>query len=256
MSPFRIAFNPKVDISDERLSAHLEFTKGLPRVGRGVHPHPVAVVGGGASLIAHLDELRDWPGEIWAINSMADWLAERGIDSVLFSVDPAPIASNAPRALLASCCEPAAFNRSEVRVFDMCEHDADGVVGGVTTASRAPALALKLGYPGCVFFGCDSSYTDVLNLAHNDDANNERLIVRAAGKDYQTRPELLMQAENLALLIRTFPDFFVNKSEGLLAAMVQDEDWTTVAVCARLKDKLISTNGDIGLYDKPYEVAA
>jgi hypothetical protein len=63
----------------------------------------------------------------------------------------------------------------------------------------------------------------------------------------------VMQAESIAQLLRTFPAYFVNKSEGFLAAMVADEQWTTVAVSAALKKVLIDTNGDSGLFDKPYE---
>jgi hypothetical protein len=250
--PFRISFAPYVDISDDRLAGNLEAAKGYERVQRGVHAHPVAVVGGGASLLDHLDELKGWPGEIWAVNSMADWLGARGIKATLFSVDPAWIEVKAQSALLASCCHPCMFEREDLRVFDMLEHADGGIIGGVTTAARAPALAVKLGYPGVAFFGCDSSFADLSHLSHNDYADYPMLIVRANGSDYKTIPDFVMQAESLAQLIRTFPDYFVCKSDGLLPAMVADEQWTTVAVSAALKQKLIETNGDSGMYDEPY----
>jgi hypothetical protein len=253
--PFRISFQPYTGVSDARLAECLESAKGYERAQRGVHSHPVAVVGGGASVLGHLDELRSWPGDIWAINSMADWLKERGIDSTLFTVDPAYFDSKADKALLASCCHPDVF-RGEVRVFDLLEHAEGGVIGGVTTATRAPALALRLGYPGAAFFGCDSSFDGDAHVAHRDYAHYPLLIVRANGADYTTLPDFVMQADDLAQLMRTFPDFFVCKSGGLLPAMVADKDWTTVAVSAAMKQKLIETNGDSGLYDTPYEAAA
>lgn len=249
--PFRIAWVPVVNLSEQRLAACLEAAKGYPRAQRGVHPHPVAVVGGGPSLISRLDELRHWPGEIWAINSMADWLNERGIPATLFTVDPAFFASKTQKRLLASCCDPAMFT-PETLVFDMLEHAEDGVTGGVTSATRAPALALRLGYPGVAFFGCDSSLEDTGHVAIAD-YDEPALIVKANGRTFKTGPEFLMQAENLAQLIRTFPDYFDNRSDGLLPAMVADEQWTTVGVSAAMKRILIETNGDSGLFDTPYE---
>lgn len=221
-----------------------------------MHLHPVAVVGGGPSTLARLEELRGWPGEIWAVNSMADWLQERGIESTLFTVDPAPFHSKAKRALLASCCPPDVFVGKDVRVFDMSAHAEDGITGGVTTAARAPALAVRMGYPGVAFFGCDSSFADVAHVAHSDYAEYCMLIVRANGADYKTIPDFIMQAESLAQLIRAFPDYFVCKSDGLLPAMVADENWTTVAVSDRMKKVLIETNGDFGLFDRPYQEQA
>jgi hypothetical protein len=252
--PFRISFRPHVDVSDTRLADNMAASSAYPRVEKGVHPHAVAVVGGGPSLLGRLDELRAWPGDIWAINSMPDWLEARGIDSVLFSVDPKPFASKAKRAILASTCHPSVFEGRDVRMFDMLEHATDGVIGGVTTASRAPALALRMGYPGVAFFGCDSDFGEIGHVSSGAYQDEELLIVRANGAEFITAPDFLLQAENLALLMRTFPDYVVNKSDGLLAALLADEEWTTVAVSDALKKKLIETNGDSGLYDEPYEV--
>lgn len=240
--PFRISWTPKVAISDEGLASQLEASKGYPREQRGVHPHPVAVVGGALSVKEHLDELRGWPGEIWAINSMADWLQERGIDCWLFTVDSGYIELKAGRALLASCCHPEMFKR-DVRVFDMVEHAPDGITGGVTTATRAPALAIKLGYPGVVFFGCDSSFAGQSHVAYAEESPLQ-VIVRANGSDYITVPEYLLQADNLALLLRTFPDFFTNRGGGLLPAMVADDQWEVVGVSDALRTALIEQNGE------------
>jgi hypothetical protein len=252
--PFRISFRPHVDVTDTRLADNFSASKGLPRVSRSSHAHPVAVVGGGPSLLGRLDELRSWPGEIWAINSMPDWLAARGIDSVLFSVDPKPFASSAKRAILASTCDPSMFSGRDVRVFDMIERAEDGITGGVTTATRAPALAFRMGYPGAAFFGCDSDFGDIGHVSTGAYPDEDLLVIRANGADYITSPDFLMQAENLAQLMRTFPDFIVDKSGGLLSALVADEEWTTAAVSDALKRRLISENGDSGLYDQPYEV--
>lgn len=252
--PFRISWVPVVNIDEKRLSARIESASKRPRVQRGVHKHPVAVVGGGPSLPKYLDELKAWPGEVWAINSMADWLAERGIASTLFTVDPDYLEAKTQRRLLATCCDPEMFT-SETLAFDLLEHADDGITGGVSTASRAPALALRLGYPGATFFGCDSSFASETHVVHSDYDDVPMIVVKADGREFTTMPGFLMQAESLSLLMRTFPDYFVNRGDGLLPAMVADVDWTTVAVSAAMKELLIAANGDTGLYETPYEVS-
>jgi hypothetical protein len=249
--PFRIKFCGYTGTPDAQIAAHLEHAKSYPREGRGLHLHPVAVVGGGPSVARRLDELRQWPGEIWAVNSTADWLADRGIGSTLFSCDHSHIPSRAKKAVLASCCHPAMFEGREVRVFDMSDDAPDGVIGGNTTASRAPVLALKLGYPGVAFFGCDSSFETSDHVDRNDQFPKQ-VIVHANGADYRTYPDFLVQAECLADLVRGFGGYLVNKSDGLLAAMVADAGWEVVAVSAALRESLNATNGDEGIYDEPY----
>jgi hypothetical protein len=251
--PFRITFTPRIDVDETRLAANLHVSREYPKAQRGVHPHPVAVVGGGPSLVDRLEELRGWPGDIWAINQTADWLRNRGIEATLFSVDSAEWAIGAAKsALLATCCDPSMFRgHGEIRVFDMAEHAEVGISGGTTSAGRAPALALLLGYPGVAFFGCDSSFVDSDHVDRHE-GQAEMLMVRANGADYKTRPDLLLQAQELSQLLRTFDAYFHNHSAGLLAAMVVDEDWEIVGVSAGMKATLIAANGDSGLYDTPY----
>lgn len=225
-------------------------SRRYPRVQRGVHPHPVAVVGGGPSLLDRLDELREWPGDIWAINRTADWLQARGIDCAYFSVDPLVIPSSVKRALVCSACHPQVLEGKDVLMFDLSEHGG-GIVGGSTTATRAPTLAAFMGYPGVHFFGCDSSFQTFDHIDRHE-AYPEELIVKANGRTFHTYPEFLMQAECLTDIIRLAPELFVNKSGGLLQAMMVDDQWEVVAVSDALKASLIEWNGDTGLYDKPY----
>lgn len=250
MEPFRLHFKTLACVEEAVLRRNLAHAQSFPRVQPGVHAHPVAVCGGGPSLNAHLKDLERWPGDIWAINYTADYLLNRGIDCTLFSVDALVRNSTAARRLLATCCDPMLF-KGQVETFACCEHEDGGVPGGSTAAGRTPALAVRLGYPGVVFFGCDSSF-EGRDHVDRDEKLSDVLVIRANGRDFKTYPELSMQAECLSDVIRVAPEFFVNRSGGLLEAMVQDEQWSVVAVSDALKKHLIEINGDEGIYDAPY----
>lgn len=202
---------------------------------------PLAVVGGGPSVVSHLDELRAWPGEIWAINETCRWLKSNGIDSTFFSVDPLEVIAgwiDGGPALLASSCHPKCWSKADARMFHMENVTADNpVIGGTTTALRAPMLALRMGYAPVSFFGCESSYADTSH-AYRSEQPIDQVIVRADGVDYRTDLALLDQAENLAVIFREFPDVFIDRSGGLAAAMAKDPDWEVVALSGHLKEQL------------------
>jgi hypothetical protein len=249
--PFRIKFVPVPGTSDTASRRNGVLAALFPRAERGEHVHPVAVCGGGPSLNEHLQELKDWPGDVWAVNATADYLLERGIDCTMITVDGMVKTTGAKKRLLATNCDPALFHE-DVRCFALLEFEEGGVPGSSTTASRAPALALRLGYPGVVFFGCDSSFEDRTHVDRHEE-QEEALYVRANGRDWLTHPEMVMQAEALSALLREFPDRFQSKSGGLLDAMTADSEWSVVAVSDAYKRNLIEQNGDIGLYDAPYK---
>jgi hypothetical protein len=247
----RIDFKPLGCATPETVRSHIHSNSGLPRAQRGEHKHPVAVVGGGHSLSENLAELRDWPGDIWAINSTADWLLDKGIDCTLISLDPTPFKTTAAKLLLASCCE----HKENALIWEMAEHHEGGVLGGVTTACRAASLALRLGYPGVVFFGCEGSFpTGSQTHVNKDDGLKSLLIVRA-GSDYCTHPELYMQSESLSDLIREFPGVYRELCGGLLRGMVESPDWEIVAVSTELREHLIEENG-VDLWDGTYQEQA
>lgn len=254
MEPFRLQFVAVPGTDDSVARQNAVSAAAFPRAKRGDHAHPVAVCGGGPSLEAHLHELRKWPGDIWAINHTADWLLDRGIDCTLYCLDPLIKTSTAARRLLSTTCDPQLFS-GQVECFGQAEFEEGGIAGGSTAATRAPSLALRLGYPGAVFFGCDSSFEERTHV-DRDEKLAEALYVRADGRDWLTHPEMCMQAECLSTLLREFPQAFQSKSGGLLDAMTRDPEWSVVAVSAAFKEALIDTNGDQGLYDRPYQPEA
>ena len=123
----RIAFRPMGCAPASMVADHLRRNASASRAAPKVRTHPVAVAGGGHSLLSGLEELRVWPGDVWAINSTADFLLDQGIDCIAVSIDPNPFKTTAAQKLLASCCAP----QDNAAYWDMSDHVAGGVPGGV-----------------------------------------------------------------------------------------------------------------------------
>jgi hypothetical protein len=208
---------------------------------------PCAIVGGGPSLPLMLDTLRNWGGDIYAVNDTSGYLSENGIANYLYAID----STNVPYrtgmltqgAVLATRCHPVQFKpfqHSAIRVFDMVEDSPFGAQGGPTAVCRAPHLFLRMGYTGVVFFGCDGCFSD-LKRTHASGtqsvAYENMVIIRAAGVDYFSNASLLMQSEFLIEAMQKFPQFVVNASGGMLKAMLEDPEWYCAAVAGDLKKK-------------------
>jgi hypothetical protein len=217
--------------------------RGLPYVTRKSRP-PLAVVGGGHSAVEHVDVLRSWDGDVWACGSVYQWLKGLGIESTLFCVDPQPIladmAKGAKKAILASTCDPSAFDVvADVEVFDLIR-DGKGVCHGPTTGTAAFDLALvHMGYVDVSFFGFDSSYTDepvtekpdeyglvCKTHAYKSEAENMMMRVVCNDRAFITSAEFFMQAQWMAEMFRSPVGKAVkNRSGGLLAALIVDPDY-------------------------------
>ena len=216
-------------VSAEVLHANVAHAKtlGLPYVRESERP-PLAVVGGGHSLLEHVETLRQWKGDIWACGSPYPWLKERGIDSTFFCIDPLEetidLARGAKHAILSTTNHPGVFEVVEsVEVFDLLRG-----THGPTTATAAPWWSLHMGYRDVTFFGCDSSFQEQTHVYKHEDWECH-MIVRCDGYEYRTKPQLLMQAEYLATMIRLAPRVFKERSGGLLRAMVADLNYDVLA---------------------------
>lgn len=253
--------------SDSVLQEHIRkaLATGYPVVERRpLRWMHLAVVGGGPGVVEHLETLRDWRGDVWAINQTATWLKSRGIDCTMFSVDPGDDlpqwTEGVDKALLASICHPKLFDNldgQDVRIFHT-EHYANAslkITGGPSSACRVPKLAISLGYGGVTFFGCEGSFESVSHAYRDENTKENRprqLIVKADGKLYRTGPDYLITSEYLAEVLRTFPDVFEEKSGGLLRALIRDPDtWEVVALSEALKNEL---DPEASPYVLPHEV--
>jgi hypothetical protein len=234
-------------------SAH-SITLGLPVIEKMsfVNAGRLAVVGGGRSVIDHLQELREWDGAVWGINGACQWLKTQGIEATLFSVDPdrclAELSVGCGKAILGSHCHPSVFEAlkdAQVTIFH-AEHVKGAVtpmIGGSTSATRVPKAALLLGYREIHYFGCESSYEGATHTFKDEADNEKQLIIRAGDKEYRTTLQFMVQAENLAKLVRELPHLFKDRSGGLLSAMIaHPETWEVVALSAALRDIIDPTS--------------
>jgi hypothetical protein len=257
--PFRIQFKTDCAIPLSTWVAHAEENAQRPRVTLGVPKgKPLAIVGGSPSIALDLEELRAWPGDIWAINYTANYLHAQGIPCALFTVDPGdpvdpgPWDSPVRKRLLATSCPSSMFTEDSL-AFDMVETHSQGFAGGTSSATRAPWIALSLGYLDVSFFGCDCSY-ETQDHADRHEGSERELIIRAGGQDYRTRPDFLVQCEEFAKLFTEFGSVFKNRSRGLVRAMLENPDtWEVVGVSPAMKAHLEEHNGRSGLYDTPFQ---
>ena len=224
------------------------------------HGRRLAICGGGPSLADHLQELKTFDGDIWAINNTAAWLARQGVRSTFLTVDPSePVAFDVvgvSDAILATLCHPRLRNLFDrVSVFDMIETDPSGVPGGSTSVCRAATLALHQGYLDVTFYGCESSFPLGNDHVDRNDSNPALVVIQAGSEKHITKLEFMLQAEQLAQLIDMAPSVFREKSGGLLRGIVENpETWAVVAVSEALKHDIEARSGKSGLYDQPYQI--
>lgn len=236
------------------------------------HGRPLAICGGGPSLRGAVNVLRNWPGDIWAINGVCAYLASLGIKSTFVTVDADSYHDDlveldwmlgpVKKALVSSFCNKALLDRlkgAEVMLFHPGLNNAVDLpaVGGTTTASRIPIPAIMLGYRLICYVGCECSFTaGAPSHAYKHDAKpRNQLVIRADGKDWVTTLQLMLQAKELSFVISEYPRYFSEKSGGLLRAMLKDpKNWKVVAANAEMHAEL-SKQGAIRDTMTPFDVA-
>lgn len=189
----------------------------------------IAVVGGGPSVLSHIDRIRDY-AEVWAINGACRLLREHGIDSTLFAMDPDPIVAKwcpgATKALLCDRVCPEAFDAlqgADIRVFELVNDRPGGVISGSSTASAAFSIAARLGYREIDFYGCESSFNESTH-AYQDEKREHLLWVDVDGKRYKTAPDFYMQAVEMSGIIKHLPKYYRAFGGGLLQALIDNPD--------------------------------
>jgi len=245
---FNVACNTDLDTIRLNLKKSMKYNQCRIRYDyeQVLKKPPCAIVGGGSSAKLHLDTLRNWDGDIFAVNDTAGFLSDNGISSYLYSIDcsryPYKIGSLVKGAVLASRCHRKQFNqfdKKDIRMFDLGEDAPGGTCGGPTGVCRAPMQFLRMGYRALVYFGCDGSF-DRFDNTHVSGtqkvAHENMMIVRVNNIDYLTNASLTVQSEYLSKTIRKHPQYLINMSGGLLQAMIDHPDeWVVVAVTEDLK---------------------
>jgi len=240
-----------LEVDDRRLEyAKYAHGLGLPVIRRAERPtkwhdYPLAVIGGGPSIADHLHEIRELPDR-WAINSMGRYLREHDIDFTFLTIDseyqPLEFMRSGDKALVGTWCYPEIFeqlNDCDVRIFDV----ADGNVAHLTTsASAACHLGPLLGYRKVIFFGCESSYPEGKTHVHKQIPIEHWLIVRCNGQEFLTDPQMWIQADAMARVLRMFPGIYKEQSGGLLGALVADPEYELVAAADSVHQALDYAN--------------
>ncbi len=262
MDPFRISFKGVANVSLETLRDNIVSNRNVPNVPNVPKRNGrLAIVGGGASILNHIQDLQNWDGDIWGINKTPEWLFSHGIQSKLFSVDAVDVLDSFASpdtvggGVFASWCSPRVISRYKNSVIAHMEPIVPGGIhGGSTSAASAPLIALAMGYHDVTYFGCEGSFCGDTHAYKSEDATTQ-LIVRANGEDFRTLPPYLIQCQEMVKLLTAFPDFLHEKSGGLLRAMMHDKTWEIVAVSESLKTHLEVINGKSGLYENRLELS-
>lgn len=253
--------------------ARVNSQSGVPYIElKEPHDTPLAIVGGGPSAGRHLAELQEWPGDIWAINQGAAWLAHTAPKAKvwMFTVDPDPVlaqpewVAGVQRAILGLCVSPLLLNAlrgKELRIFDphiapATDGTKDGdkvLAGGPSSVCRTFVPAATLGYKDVTYFGCEGSLEGRLDPdgtfqsythAYRNEERPRQMIVRCGERDFVTTPDLYLSTLALATFIRAYP-LVKEKSGGLLRGMLDHPDtWGVVALSEALKNQIDPTSTD------------
>lgn len=206
------------------------------------HSGRLAVVGSGPSVARHLDEISTFD-HVWGINSTWRYLQANGINAAFYSIDGGPelipMAQGATSAVLASRCDPGVFDALDCvpTVFNAFGDGPNAVLGGSSSATCALSAAVNLGFRTLKLFGCDSSFGKTTHLDRHEDRPYV-MLVKCNGGEYWTAPDFYTQAKELTRLCKMFPAHLTQSGDGLLGAMVENDDHDVIRVNRALAEKL------------------
>lgn len=201
------------------------------------HDRRLAVVGGGPSVLSRLDEIREFD-EVWGINATWRLLETHGIEASMFSIDAGdelvPHARGAKKAVLASRCSPKVFDVLDCTptVFNAFADGPSAVLGGSASSTCAFHAAVKMGFRAVKLFGCEGSFPKGKTHADRNEEGREILVIKCDGVDYLSSPDFYTQAKELAKIIELFPSHISESGDGLLGALVRNDDHDIVG-CSR-----------------------
>ncbi len=220
----------------------------------------LAIVGSGPSVRDHLNELRSWPGEIWAVNGAYDYLLSVGvIPHGLMAVDPLPglaeyVQNPQPQTTfyVSGLCDPSVFDAldgQDVRLWFPVQDSVKYppglwlVSGGTTALTRSPFLAHMLGWRDLTYFGADSSfdksrycYTDGMYAEDNKDPINWVTTPNGEGP-FATSINLLNQVSQLGAIQPHFKGKMTFRCGGLMDAFLRSPMVTEAEIEAMEDDR-------------------
>jgi len=243
----KIRFEPVPPLSDAEVRAHRDYSQslGLPEIvpGKAGAAAPrLAVVGGGPAVINHIDELRAWDGEVWAVNRTWEWCRDNGIDATFYTIDQITRAyEGVRRAVLGDPVRPQTFDDliAQGAHIELVRLGRGSILPASTSAGTAPMIACWRGHKHVTFFGCESSYPE--GRTHINKNETDRLgsiWVECGDREYVTCAQFIMQAEWIAKMARAFPEFIEVRGAGFLPALVLHGDYDVTHVNRQLHERL------------------
>lgn len=205
----------------------------------------LAIVGGGPSLSEHVEELQAWDGAVWAVNGAINWCLDHGINAWFYTADAAPLAnwtydlSRVTRAALAPDVSPELVEYLLARGAHVTL--TAPIESGPTSVNAADFLSLRAGYRHMTYFGCEGSFSDGRTHAVESFPITDWMDVDVGGQRYRTKAEFVSQSIMLSNTLRAFPEYYAEKSGGLLRAMLDhgpeyDVYQVSNTLFAKLKD--------------------
>ena len=224
--------------------------RGIPEIGAaGPAVGALAVVGGGPSIAGQVDRLKDWPGEIWAINDTWAWCADNGIDAAFYTIDPryiiAPeVAHRIERAVLGDICDPSLFSALSHAELEMVRLGEDGIPTASTSMASSLLIAAHRGHKSVTLFGGDCSFGEQTHVNKDEHDRGEFLWISCGGKEFKTAPHFMVQAEFLSWAARLLSRGFLSvEGDGLLPALVEHGDYQVTHVSRALNERLARNQG-------------
>lgn len=204
------------------------------------HNRIVACVGAGPSVRNYLQELRNFPGDVWAINGAHNFLIENGVnvsgcvllDPLVELVEYLKKPNASVTYYVASICHPKVFaslDGFDVRVWhawmdeSMPPSGSYAVPGASTCLTRAPFLAHMLGYRDIRIYGADSSYEEVTHCYGDtvvDTGFIPRKIVRVGDQLFESEVALMQQVTEMRVIAEHFPAKISFHCGGLMRAFL------------------------------------
>ncbi len=229
MTPVNWQLNTKIPPAVFRRYTLANLERGLEQIKIGpVRNDPLYIVGSGPSLRETWHELKDRPGEIWALNAAFDWLCSQGIrpdygvciaceDEILRYFQDIEASD---KFLFASQTHPVLVDRAldkgaKVKFWHVaCPSDWDDmpklpeprIYGGGTIGTRAIDLAWVMGFRNIHLLGIDASLSMDGRIAVDtpmyDDRRDSLRTFLINGRAFVAMPSHARQVEDFSSVIR------------------------------------------------------
>lgn len=222
----QVVFKALNNVSEKKLEENRQVNRSLGIPCGGSHPvHPrLAIVGGGLDVDNFIDELKRFPGEIWAINGAYSWCCSVGIDAVFYAIDPSPmilsLVDDVHSAVLADTVHQDIFIKLGSKVREIIWTGLHGISHGTTAASTAPMAAAERGQKHVTFYGCQSNFTELRTHIYKNDKLS-KMWLTCGDVEYVSCPQFIMQAELIAGIARGLPQSISVKGSGFLSNLIE-----------------------------------